>query len=107
MANTFKNASGIINATPGTVLYTVPSGRTAVIHSLFVSNNSASPQTVTIELVDADASANFNIVTNAPVPVGGSISLPKPVNLESLDAIRIIASTGGTLEAVASVLEIS
>jgi hypothetical protein len=38
MANTFKNASIAVNTTPGTIIYTVPLGRTAVVHTLVVSN---------------------------------------------------------------------
>lgn len=107
MANQFKNASIAVNTTPGTVLYTVPSGRTAVIHSLYVANTSNLPQTVTIELVDASASVSRKIVVGAPIPVGGSLALPKVINLESGDAVRLIASTVSTLEATAAILEIS
>lgn len=107
MANIFKNASGTVNSSPGTILYATPSGNTAVVHSLFISNTSSVPQTVTIELVDASASASYKLVTNAPLPVGGSLSIPKPINLEGSDSLRIVASTGSAVQAVASILEIS
>lgn len=107
MANTFKNASIAVNTTPGTVLYTAPAGKVGVVHALIVSNISVSPQTVTIRVIDASASSTFSIVTDAPIPVGGSISIPKPINLESGDAVRIIASTGSAIQAFASVLEMN
>jgi predicted DNA-binding transcriptional regulator AlpA len=107
MANTFKNASIAVNTTPGTIIYTVPLGRTAVVHTLVVSNISANPQNVTIQMVDASASTAFRLVSDAPIPAGGSLSFPKPINLESGDSIRIVASTVTTLEAFASILEIS
>lgn len=107
MANTFKNASVQVNTTPGTVIYSAPSNTTAIIHTLIISNTSLADQTVTVQLVDSSASTSYRIVKDAPVPVGGSISIPKPINLESQDSVRIVASNVSTLEAVASVLEIS
>lgn len=106
MANTFKNAVGKIIATPGSIIYTAPAGKIAVIHTIIVSNTALTPETVSIELVDASAGTAYKIVTHVPIPSGSSLSIPKPINLESGDSIRVIASTVGTLEAVASVLEI-
>lgn len=107
MANTFKNASIVINSTPGTILYTTPSSTSSVIHALIISNTSASPQNVTVQVVDASASTSFRLLTNAPIPVGGSLFFPKPVNLEVGDSIRITSSTASALEAYASILEIT
>lgn len=107
MANTFKNASVQVNTSPGTVIYTAPNNASAVVHALIVSNTSGSAQTVTIQVVDTSASTSYKIVTNAPVPIGGSLSIPKPINLEPTDAIRIVASALTSLEAYASILEIS
>jgi hypothetical protein len=107
MANTFKNASIVVNATPGTILYTAPSSTSSVVHAMIIANTSSSPQNVTVQMIDASASTSFRLLTNAPIPVGGSLFFPKPINLEVGDSIRITGSTSATLEAYASILEIT
>jgi hypothetical protein len=107
MANTFKNASIVVNTTPGTVIYTTPSATSSVVHTLIIANTSAQPQNVTVQMVDVSTSTSFRLLTNAPIPVGGSLFFPKPINLEAGDAIRITASTSASLEAYASILEIT
>lgn len=107
MANTFKNASAVIDVTPGTVVYTSPAGATSVIHSLSISNVQVNDQTVTVEVVDQSASSTTRIMSNIAVPAGSSIYFPKPINLEPADFIRIIGSNAATLEAFLSVLQIS
>lgn len=107
MANIFRNIGASINVTPGTVIYTVPSGRVAIAHSLYVSNNTNVPQNATIEVIDTSAATSYKLVTDAPIPVGGSLTLPKPINLEVGDGIRIIASTAGALNAVMAIVEIT
>lgn len=107
MANTFRNIGASINVTPGTVIYTVQAGRVAIAHSVYVSNNTGVPQNATIEVIDTSAATSYKLVTDAPIPVGGSLSLPKPINLEAGDGIRVIASTANSLTVVAAIVEIS
>jgi hypothetical protein len=107
MANTFKNASIVINAAPGTIIYTTPSATTSVVHTLIISNTSSQPQNVTVQFIDVSASTSFRLLTNAPIPVGGSLFFPKPINLEAGDSIRVTGSNPATLEAYASILQIT
>lgn len=107
MANTFKNASSVVNVSPGTVLYTTPSDTQSVIHTLSLSNVSGNPHEVTIQFVDLSLGVTRNILTNAPVPAGSSLVFPKPINLEAGDSIRIVASDASVIESFASILEIS
>ena len=107
MANTFKNASVVVNATPGTIIYGAPTATTSVIHTLLISNTSSVTQDVTVQVIDISASTSFRILANAPIPAGGSLYFPKPINLETGDSVRITASTAGTLEAFASILEVT
>ena len=107
MANTFKNASRAIAASPGTVVYTAPAGVTAVIHTLAVSNVSSVPENITIHINDASASTSFRLMKDVPVPVGGTMYFPKPINLEEGDSIRLTSSSTNLLEAFLSILEIT
>lgn len=107
MANTFKNASAVIDATPGTVVYSQPAGATQVVHSLSISNTSVTEKTVTVEVIDQSASSTTRLMSNIPVPAGSQIYFPKPINLEPADQIRIIASDAAVLEAFIQVLQIT
>ena len=107
MANNFKNAVSVVNVSPGSILYTAPSNTQSVIHMLSLANTSNNPHEVTIQLVDLSLGVTRNILVNAPIPAGSSLVFPKPINLEQGDSIRIIASSGGVVEAVASILEIT
>lgn len=106
MPNTFKNASIAVNTTPGTVVYTSPVPA-AIIHTLIISNTTAQPQNVTVQFIDSSAATTRTILNDAPIPSGGSLFFPKPLNLEFNDSIRVVASNPNTLTAYASVLEIS
>lgn len=107
MANTFSNASAIINSTPGTVVYTVPAGVTSVVHTLMVANTSGAMESVSVEFIDNSASATFILMSNIPVDGGSTLYLPKPVNMSSNDSIRVVASNAGTLTAYLSILEMT
>lgn len=107
MANTFRNIGAAINVAPGTVIYTVPQGRVGIAHSLYISNNTSVPQNATIEVIDTSAATSYKLVSDAPIPVGGALTLPKPVNLESGDGIRVIASSANAISVVMAIVEIS
>lgn len=107
MANTFKASTSAVNSTPGTIVYTAPNGTSQVIHTLMVSNTSTLPQNVTVQFIDQSAGTTLRVLTGAPVPVGGTIFFPKPINLEAGDAVRVTGSNAGTLEAYVGVLEIT
>jgi hypothetical protein len=107
MANKFRNAAIIANTSPGTILYTVPAQTTAVVHAIVIANITSSPVSATVQFIDASGSTTFRLVTDAPIPAGGSLYFPKPINLEAADSIRIVASNSASIEAFASILELS
>ena len=72
-----------------------------------ISNTSTVPQNVTVQFIDVSAGTTLRILTGAPVPVGGTLVFPKPINLEVGDGVRITGSSAGTLEAYVGVLEIT
>lgn len=107
MANTFKNAVSVVNVSPGTVLYTTPSNTQSVIHTLSLANTSSLPHQVTVQFTDLSLGVTRNILVNAPIPAGSTLVFPKPINLEQGDSIRIVGSAAGSIEAFASILEIT
>jgi|TARA_Y100000034_G_scaffold39038_1_gene48043 hypothetical protein len=107
MANTFKNAAKAIGATATTV-YTCPASTTGVIHAIYISNiHATNDVTVDITVTDTSASATFHIAKNLSVPNGSVAIFEKPINLEATDILKLNASAASSLEAFASILEMT
>ena len=107
MANNFINAAKAIGNTATTV-YTVPGSTTGVVHAIYVSNiHAADDGTVDISVTDTSASTTFHIAKNISVPQGSSVVFEKPINLEATDILKLKANAASTLEAFASILEIT
>tara|TARA_B100000959_G_C14829415_1_gene561223 strand:- start:315 stop:638 length:324 start_codon:yes stop_codon:yes gene_type:complete len=107
MANNFINAAKAIGNTATTV-YTVPGSTTGVVHAIYVSNiHATNDGTVDISVTDTSASDTFHIAKNISVPQGSSVVFEKPINLEATDILKLTASAASTLEAFASILEIT
>ena len=107
MANNFINAAKAIGNTATTV-YTVPGSTTGVVHAIYVSNiHTTNDGTVDISVTDTSATATFHIAKNISVPQGSSVVFEKPINLEATDILKLKANAASTLEAFASILEIT
>ena len=107
MANTFKNAAKAIGATATTV-YTCPASTTGVIHAIYISNiHATNDVTVDITVTDTSASATFHIAKILSVPNGSVAIFEKPINLEATDILKLNASAASSLEAFASILEMT
>ena len=107
MANNFINAAKAIGNS-ATTIYTVPSATTGIVHAIYVSNiHAANDGTVDISVTDTSASATFHIAKNISVPQGSSVVFEKPINLEATDILKLTASAASTIEAFASILEIT
>ena len=107
MANAFKNA-GVQVGTTDTVLYTVPAGKTAVIHALYISNVDGSIQgNADIKITIDGGTTYMHVGKNIPVPPDSSFYLEKPINLESGDKIALISNVSNVLEVVASIMEVN
>ena len=107
MANTFKNAA-TGSTTTLTRLYTCPSGTTAVIHAMYLSNiDGTNNATVDVAI---SGSANFQtrryILKTVEVPADSTAIIEKPINLEATDVLKAQASANSVLQAFASILEI-
>ena len=107
MANTFKNAAKAIGNTATTV-YTCPAGTTGVVHAIYISNiHAANDVTVDITVTDTSATATFHLAKNLSVPNGSVAIFEKPINLEATDILKLNASAASSLEAFASILEMT
>lgn len=106
MANTFKNA-GIEIGVVGSPLYTCPPGAQAVIHALYISNITETNATVDIKVTVDGGTTYRHVGKSIPIPPQSTLTLEKPINLESDDVISLTASHASTLEVVASILEVN
>ena len=89
-------------------MYTAPGSTSAVIHGLFMANTHASSNVgVTLKLVDSSNSNAATVILNAvPIPPNTTLSMDKPVNLETGDKLFVQATTTDC-EITASILELS
>ena len=107
MANTFKNAAKAVGDSATTV-YTCPAATTGVIHAIYISNiHATNDVTVDITVTDTSATATFHIAKNLSVPNGSVAIFEKPINLEATDILKLNASAASSLEAFASILEMT
>ena len=107
MANTFKNAAKAIGNSATTV-YTCPAATTGVIHAIYISNiHATNDVTVDITVTDTSAGDTFHIAKNLSVPNGSVAIFEKPINLEATDILKLNASAASSLEAFASILEMT
>ena len=115
MANTFKLVTKA-NVTSADVIYTVASGATTVVLGVMIGNTTTSQVTATVSLASTTGSragANnennqtVELVTNAPVPVGGTLELlsGNKVVMEAGDALSLTAS--GSSDIALSIMEIT
>ena len=115
MANTFKvvTKAGVTSAD---VIYTVASSTTTVVLGIMVGNTTTSQITATVSLGSDtsnragaydEANQTVELVTNAPVPVGGTLELlsGNKVVMETTDTLSLTAS--GAADIALSIMEIT
>ena len=107
MANTFKNA-GVAITNSATVVYTTPSATQSVVHAIYISNiHASSDATLDIFVTDTSAGTDFYVAKNLSVANGSVAIFEKPINLEATDILKLNASAASSLEAFASILEMT
>lgn len=113
MPSTFKNAGATLTTTDSGALYTAGGSGQAVVHALYITNKSETNQAFVDVKVTTDGGSTFyHVAKKVNVPPSNTLTLDKPINLESNDVLRVIAhplpdSSSISLEAYASILEIS
>lgn len=105
MANVFKNALARDIGTSAVTLYSAPASKNSICIELDVCNTTNSA--VSCSAFITKGGADYYIVKNAPVPVGGTLQIiaGQKIVLSDQDAIKIISTATTSLDAVASILE--
>ena len=115
MANTFKvvTKAGVTSAD---VIYTVAGSTTTVVLGVMVGNTTTGQITATVTLssdtsnragANNEANQDVELVTNAPIPVGGTLELlsGNKVVMEATDVLKLTAS--GAADITLSIMEIT
>ena len=115
MANTFKviTKAGVTSAD---VIYTVASSTTTVVLGMMVGNTTTGQITATVTLTsdtsnragaNNEANQAVELVTTAPIPVGGSLELlsGNKVVMETTDSLTLTAT--GAADIALSIMEIT
>ena len=115
MANTFKvvTKAGVTSAD---VIYTVASSTTTVVLGIMVGNTTTGQITASVTLgtntsnrsgANDEANQDVELVTNAPIPVGGTLELlsGNKVVMETTDTLSLTASAAADI--ALSIMEIT
>ena len=107
MANTFKSNVAANITTSGNTVYTCPSATQTTLIGLTLSNKSTGSITANVYLTRS--AVDYSLISNVPiltgstlVPIGGE----QKVVLQAADAIKVVSSANGSLDVIASLLEI-
>ena len=117
MANTFKvitrDVAPASSGTPET-LYTVQSGSTVIVLGLTLANVHSAQVTASVTLVSTTTQTSqtqnttANIVNDAPIPIGSTLSvLDGKINLNVGDIIKIDCSVTDKISVTMSYMEIT
>ena len=115
MASAFKNMgmtlTGEDNASSN--FYTAGGSVTAVVHALYITNKSSTNVgKVNVKVTTDGGTTFYHTAKGIEVPASNTLTLDKPINLESNDILRVYASpnpdsSSTDMEAFASILEVS
>jgi hypothetical protein len=109
MTNTFvnKTSRAIGNTNTRVAAYTVAAATTAIVIGVSCANILTAAISVTVQVHDG---TNFtNVITNAPIPVGGSLVLTdqQKIVLQTGYGIYVQASVASAVDVIMSILEIT
>ena len=115
MANTFKTITKA-GVTSADVIYTVAGSTTTVLLGIMIGNTTTSQITATISLAsdtssrsgaNNEANQTVELVTNAPITVGGTLELMagNKLTMEATDTLSLTAS--GSADIAISIMEIT
>jgi len=108
MANAFrlKTKNNIGVSTVG--IYTVPSSTTTTIIGLTLANTSGGSINVGVGITRSGAD-NVNIVKNVPIPQGSTLEVMQgnKIIMETTDTLTVVSDTNSSLDASASILEMT
>ena len=96
-----------------TTVYTVPSSTTTIVLGLIVGNVTGSAVNATVHVEsdtsDTETNGNVELVTNAPIPAGGSLETlgGGKLVLQTTDILRVTSDTASSLDVALSIMEIT
>jgi hypothetical protein len=99
MATTYKVLGQVApSATTNTTLYTVGSGKSAVVSSIVITNRSATAATyrIAIRVAGASISNEDYIAYDAPLAANDTTAITIGITLAATDVITVYASTADT-----------
>ncbi len=94
MANSYKFKGVALATTDETALLTAASTETIIIRSIRVTNNTANTPTVSMDLSDNSASAEYTILKTQTLSANTAVEiLTVPLVLEASDALKATMSS--------------
>ena len=94
MANNYKFTGVVLTTTDETALLTAASTETIIIRSIRVTNNTANTPTVSMDVSDNSASAEYTILKTQTLAANTAVEiLTVPLVLEASDAIKATVSS--------------
>ena len=94
MANSYKFKGVALATTDETALLTAASTETIIIRSIRVTNNTANTPTVSMDLSDNSASAEYTILKTQTLSANTAVEiLSVPLVLEASDALKATMSS--------------
>ena len=117
MANTFKLVTKA-NVTSADVIYTVAGSTTTVVLGIMVGNTTTGQITATVSLAsdtssragaNNEANQTVELVTNAPIPAGGSLETlgGGKLVLQTTDVLKVTSDTASSIDVALSIMEIT
>ena len=108
MANTFKSNVAANIVTSGNNVYSCPSATATTLIGLSIANKSAG--TVTANAFLTRSSVDYTIIANAPIMSGSALIAvggDQKIVMQAADVLKITTSANGSVDVIASLLEIS
>ena len=99
MANTFKFKGVALATTAETALLTAGSDETLIIKSILVTNNTSNTPTLSLDILDSSASAEFTILKTHTLTANtsGEVFTGSPIVLEPSDSIKATVSSSDSI----------
>ena len=108
MANSYRFKGVALATTAETSIVTAASNATIIIKSIRVTNNTGNTPTISLDVADNSASAEFTILkTNSLTANNSTEILSVPLVLESLDALKATISSTDSIHIGISYLSIT
>ena len=108
MANSYKFKGVALATTDETALLTAASDETIIIRSIRVTNNTSNTPTISIDISDNSASAEYTILKTQTLSANTGVELIKvPLVLEASDAIKATISSSDSIHIGISYLVIT